>query len=427
MKPAALASPPLRERGAATLVVVMMMFLIMALLAAYANRSLLFEQRISNSYYRASIAQEMSDAALEWTTAMLNSTAVNERCEPVAEGGQRFVDRYLKFSAEDRGIKQNAPTVTRKIVADCVRKAEGWSCSCPAIGDRVRRDAVASTDLVPSFGVLVDPMTQGGLVKIVGYGCTSSVIDSCTAAGTNNKSYQALSRQDAALALVSAVRSPPAAPLVARGNISATGSLGLHNSTPGTAGLLVIAGGSLSGMAAGRLESVPGTPPERAQIAADAQLSAPDADIFRMFMGAKAERYQLHPSLRRVVCAGDCSDALDAAYKAGTRIIWVAGPLTIGSNRVLGSVTDPVLIVAEGDITLTGPFQISGMLVSLGNLSWTNTSGLTSLVNGIVLADGRVATNGTMDIHYQPDVVNQLRNRMGSFVRVPGGWIDSNN
>ena len=50
-----------QQRGAATLVVVMVLFLIMALLAAYANRSLVFEQRIANGYYRASLAQEMAE------------------------------------------------------------------------------------------------------------------------------------------------------------------------------------------------------------------------------------------------------------------------------------------------------------------------------------------------------------------------------
>jgi len=35
-----------------------------------------------------------------------------------------------------------------------------------------------------------------------------------------------------------------------------------------------------------------------------------------------------------------------------------------------------------------------------------------------------VATSGTVDIVYQQTIANQLRNRMGSYVRIPGGWID---
>ncbi|MDR7332526.1 hypothetical protein [Roseateles asaccharophilus] len=415
-----------RQYGAATLVVVMMLFLVMALLAAYANRGILFEQRIANSYYRASMAQEMSEAALEWTVTMLNGTAVDGSCKPVSTGGQRFVDRYLKISAEDRGIKQNSESTS--IAADCTRTTTGWICRCPALEARVAPAAIASAELAPSFGIQISVENRSGTVMVSGFGCTSSVVDDCNDASNNANRYQAVSRQDAHIALVSAVRSPPAAPLVATGDVTATGAdgLGLHNTSPGSAGMLVTAGGVLTGLQETRMQSVPGTAAVAAQIERDGHLTAAGADVFRMFMGAKAERYRQHPSLRVVTCGGDCATALEDAYKAGVRIMWVEGPMTISSNKVLGSPTDPIVVVADGAVTLNGPFQFSGMLVSRGNLDWTNTSGVTSLVNGIVLADGDVTTNGLMDIYYQTQVVDQLRNRVGSFVRVPGGWTDSN-
>lgn len=423
---------PHRQHGAATLVVVMMLFLIMALLAAYANRGMLFEQRIANSYYRASMAQEMSEAAIEWTVAMLNGPAVDGMCQPVAAGGQRFVDRYLKFSAEDRGIAQNIdPTaVVGGIVADCTRTADGWSCNCPNLGTRVKPAATASADLVPSFGIRIPFAAQnpGGTLMIEARGCTSSVVDDCLAVGRDASTrYIGVSVQDAMVAMVSAVRSPPAAPLVAKGDVTASGAdgLGLHNTSAGSSGLLVTAGGTLSGLLENRMDSVPGTPAKAAQIEHDKELSKVDVDPFRMFLGATATRYQQHPSLRVVACdGGDCADALLAAYNAGARILWVNGPMTISSNKVIGAAADPVVVIADGAVTLTGPFQFSGMLVSRGHLDWTNTSGLTSLVNGIVLAEKDVTTIGKMDVHYQTQVVDQLRNRVGSFVRVPGGWSD---
>lgn len=419
------------QRGAATLVVVMMLFLIMALLAAYANRGMLFEQRIANSYYRASVAQEMSEAALEWSVAMLNGGAIDQSCQPVATGGQRFVDRYLKFSAEDRGVKQNEAMGSdfTGIVADCVRSSEGWDCQCPALRTRKAPEAINSTNIVPSFGIYLGTLklSRTGTVQVRGRGCTSSVVDDCESALDISKRYQGTSTQEALVALVSAVRSPPAAPLVAKGSVmaSGTGGLGLHNTSANSAGLLVTAGGKLTGLLESRLQSVPGTSASEAQIADDGQLNDASADLFRMFMGATAERYRLHPALQVVTCAGDCAPALETAYKAGARMLWVEGPLTISSNKTLGTASDPLVVIADGDVTLAGAFQLTGMLVSRGNLDWTNTSGLTSLVSGIVLAEGDVRTQGRMDIHYQTDVVNQLRNRVGSFVRVPGSWKDS--
>jgi hypothetical protein len=94
---------------------------------------------------------------------------------------------------------------------------------------------------------------------------------------------------------------------------------------------------------------------------------------------------------------------------------------------VLGSPADPVVIIATGDVTLSGAFQLSGMLVASGTANtttWTNTSGASSMILGMLLVEGNLVTNGAMDIVYQPAIADQLRNRVGSWVRVPGSWFD---
>lgn len=424
------------ERGAATLVIVMVLFLVMALLAAYANRAMLFEQRIANSYYRASQAQEVAEAGLEWAVAQLNGGAIDGDCLPVATGGSRFVDRYLAISAEDRGIKQAIANPVSSMVADCRPTAGGWTCRCPALGAWTAPAAATGADTTPSFGIYIQPITAttaraAGAIRINSLGCTNSVPSTCTAAATNSRSSQGANLQNSMVALVSAVRSPPAAPLVVKGSVtvSGTGGLGLHNTDPRSAGLLYDVGGTVSGLSDSRLSSVPGTSPAQARIASDESLTTDPADptavvdVFRMFMGTKAERYKDHPALRQVACTGDCAADLAAAYAAGRRLLWVNGALRIESNQTLGSATDPVVIIANGDITLSGAFELNGMLVSRGNVSWTNSSG-TSRIVGMLLVEGNLSTTGTMDIVYQSALANQLRNRVGSFVRVPGSWTD---
>ena len=138
-----------------------------------------------------------------------------------------------------------------------------------------------------------------------------------------------------------------------------------------------------------------------------------------------ASRYVNHPALHVVTCSNDCAADLLAAYTAGRRMLWVNGAMNLSSDVTLGSDTDPLLVVATGAVTLTGPFQFTGLLVSRGNLAWTNTAATPSLVTGAVLVEGDMQTTGTMDIHYRQAVANQLRNRLGSYVRVPGGWSDA--
>ena len=64
MKPLILSTPGSRQRGAATLIVVMILFFVMTLVAAYTNRSLIFEQRTSANQYRSTQSLEIADAGM---------------------------------------------------------------------------------------------------------------------------------------------------------------------------------------------------------------------------------------------------------------------------------------------------------------------------------------------------------------------------
>lgn len=419
------------QRGAATLVVVMMLFLIMALLAAYANRSLLFEQRVATSYIRAGLAQEAAEGAVEWTLAQLNGTAVDANCKPVENAGQRFADKYLAFDLSDRRLTSRIRPAVPQLV-DCARDVAngGWACRCPqADADRVPRESLGGDQMTPSFAIRFREAKRSGTMELIGLGCTDSVVDRCLEDINRiklSKSQIGFARATVLVGLVSAVRTPPAAPLVVKGHVNSSGAgLGLHNSDARSSGLLATIGGAWTSPVESRLDTVPGSAVSQAILQGDAGLGAASAEaVFMMYMGTSLARYPQHAALRTLACNGDCSADLAAAYAAGQRMVWVSGTLSIGSNRVLGSVNDPLLIVATGDVTLDGPFQLNGMLVTPGNVSWANDTGLPSLINGILLVGGNLQTSGRMDIAYQQTVADHLRNRMGSFVRVSGSWID---
>lgn len=423
-----------RPVGAATIVIVMMLFLIMALMAAYANRSLLFEQRMAGSYVRAGLAQEAAEAGVEWTLAQLNGGAINHSCVPVTSGGRRFADRYLRIDAADRRITAGSHgEVTGNI--DCARDLThgGWSCRCSnADANQTPRTPLAGTALAPSFGVNLYaqwPGLRSGTLRANVLGCSDSDLGRCQEPDLAivNQGQLAKAQASVLIGLIGAVRSPPSAPLVVKGDIASTGDgrLGLHNPDARSAGTLLAAGGHWTGRVDTRLESVPGSAVSAALVQENVgSLSAPNADVFKMFMGASAARYQTHPALRMLTCNGDCSADLEAAYNSGQRIIWVQGALTISNNKTFGTLGDPLLIIASGNVAISGPFQLNGMLVSQGSLDWSNGSTMPSVVNGIVLVGGNMSTDGRMDIVYQQTVANQLRNRIGSYVRVPGSWDD---
>lgn len=424
-----------QQRGAATLVVVMVLFLIMALLAAYANRSLVFEQRIANGYYRASLAQEMAEGGLDWTVAMLNGTAIDGNCEPVAAGGTRFVDKYLNISAADRSA-QRLITKNGALAADCARDGNALVCRCPAAGARTAQPTITvASNLVPSFGIQVatDTTPRYGTFLINSVGCSDGSIDTCrSGAEVRSKNALSISEQIGGVAFIAAVPSSPASPLTVRGTLTTSGSggLGLHNSDPTASGSLLISGGPSPGtLVDSRMDTLPGTPAYMAQTFDDSRLSGMNATtFFQSYMGMTPARYANHPALRKVTCpAGDCGATLQAAYAAGQRLLLVDGPLEISTNVTIGTVASPLVIIAKGDVTLSGPMQLTGLLVALGDLDWTNTGGLTSLVTGMVLVQDDMHATGAMDIVYRQDVANELRNRVGSYARVSGGLFHANN
>lgn len=424
-----------QQRGAATLVVVMVLFLVMALLASYANRSLVFEQRLANGYYRASLAQEMAEGGIDWTVAMLNGSAVDGNCAPVATGGTRFVDKYLNVSPADRTTQRVIPKAGA-IAADCTRTGNALVCRCPTAGTRTAQTpTTVNGNLVPTFGVQVgsDTTVRQGNFLVTSQACSDGSIDVCrVSTDVRSKNALSISEQVAGIAFVAAVPSSPASPLTVRGTLTTAGSggLGLHNSDPTASGSLLISGGPSPGtLLDSRMDTLPGTPAYMAQTFDDSRLSGMNAaTFFQSYMGMTPSRYANHPALYKVTCpAGDCGPALVAAYDAGYRLLYVNGTMNISSNVVVGTAASPVVIIATGKVTLDGPFHLTGLLAALGDLDWTNTGGLTSLITGMVLVQNNMAVNGAMDIVYRQDVASQLRNRVGSYARVSGGLYHAPN
>lgn len=427
MSPLARSSPAARQRGAATLVVVMVLFFVMAMMAAFANRNLVFEQRIASNYYRTGLAQEAAEAGAEWAISMLNGVNVDGSCQAVSGASQSFRQRYLSIDASSRALTQ----VSNFQGADCRINADGsWTCQCAAGTWAAQAAASASTQVLPSFQITFSPQTsRPGVLRITSTGCTSRDVTDCN---DTNKALASLNALGSArlmvdLALVSALKMPPATPLTGLGTVTASSNdLGLHNADPRSSGLLMWVGGAANDLAQMRLDSLPGTPGSQAVISSDGTglgAKTPD-DMFKMFFGMSASSYASQPAVREIACSGDCAPALLAAYNSGVRLAWVNGPLTLASNVVLGSATSPMVIIANGAVTLNGPMLLTGIVYARGNLDWIGSAGQPARLTGALLSEGNVTISGPVDLWYQAAVMDVLSNQSGSFVRVPGGWWD---
>lgn len=437
-----------RERGVATLIVVMVLFFIVTMVAAYASRNLIFEQRTGANIYRSTQAIELAEAGLQWTLARLNGGLVDEECLPDDAGPSSFRDRYLGFNAAASTLAPIVPVSTDPDwLATCVWDSVSgdWSCACPVSAAAAPASA-AEAGVVGAFRVRWRADTsRPGITEIVVTACTL-FDDDCLlnlgGAGAINEG-RAVVRQLVYQTGVSIAL--PVAPLTARGSVSAVG-LTVTNSRIGDSGITMHLGGTASGsppdlnlntLAGSALDSLASailgdTALNPVALTGTEAVSAEERFFANLFnMGVATASAQ--PGLLMLGnCGGSCSssDVSDGVDEHPGRPIWVDGDLAISTD--IGSVTAPVvLIVNNGQLSLSAGATIHGLVMvrpSGSPASWSIPS--EGRIRGAVVVDGNVGggvTGGTFEVDYDGELLRLAKLRNGSFVAVGGGWRDGSN
>lgn len=442
-----------QPRGAAALVVVLVLFFVISLVAAYTSRGMLFEQRTSINQFRSTQALEIADAGLEWALTKLNAGLIGADCETDPAGASTFRDRYLTFAPADGKI-----TAVAGAAATCIRTAAGvWNCTCPAAG------ATMPGGSGPGFRVHF-VLDKGGparanLIRANVSACTQAT-NGCLSNPQVPEVGQGNAVVSASFGLKGGVDTAPSAALTIPSSSTGIPALALAAGTTVRAyntavasGVAVQSGGLLPPVG---LDAIgpPGTPASFLVIPSDMSLAAdpvtggmrnstdagacPPGDthlgcspnrVFVGVFGIPREVFREQPAIVR--CDGVCDAATlsDLAAKNPKSVLRVVGDATI--DGPLGSATDPVSVVVEGDVTFSGG-TLTGLLYSTGKVVggvparvWTASPG-TSVVVGAAVSEGElsVAGGGVLELRYDPTVLSLLRSRYGSFVRVPGSWRD---
>ena len=464
MKPMARSQGRVQQQGAATLIVVMVLFFIISLVAAYTNRSLIFEQRTSSNQYRSSQALEAADAGMEWAISQLNF----ERLERVTDQCLKNTDLSLPLPASFRGRYLVVDPATGKITpkpdpagggeltSACVwtGPTTGWSCSCPSTGTP-SLTAPTAAGIWPAFRVRFRNILgtgtpfvprQPGSIWVDVVGCTRvdpvGSTDTCLnfdGLGTLNEGRAVTS---AIVTLVGNAAGLPPAALTVFGPVNPTGALAVYNTMPDGSGITIHASGPVT-TGSIVLRSAPGTPAAGTVIDNDTALSpaaaAPFTAAERMFATVfkmRPETFRTQQAIVELTCpTGGCTaSAVRTALAANPgRPLWLTGGLSVDSANDIGSAAEPALLVVNGNLEFTG----AGLGVNIYGLVYTrlpvpNPAGLTGWVTngaggqitGAVVSEGGVSGSGSPTIVHDPAVLNRLRYAVGTFVRVPGSWRD---
>jgi hypothetical protein len=417
-------SPPPSQRGAAALIVVVVLFFILAMVTAYAGRNLIFEQRTSVNNQRATQAFEMAEAGLDFAIGLLSGGRVGLQCQPSPGSTQTtFRERHLTVNGLGVFTLTGGQAGLRPT---CMMLSAGPSCSCPVAG--APTDLIEPVGLAPAIQLHFQSVAQPGLVHVTSRGC-SSIGTQCYQASTKGNA-DAVAETSVLLALNSALATPPSAALTARGTVNLNGGVVTVSNADAQTGITINAGGEVINDGAARITTVPGSPGSAIRDQ-DPSLSSPamtsSEQMFKSVFGMDLTTYRSQPAAVRITCGGECGNAIyNAAYDNPGRVIWVDGPVTIGSNLTLGAPgAPPVMLIVQGNLTVAANLTINGVLYlhDAATTIWATNAG-TTVISGAVIAGADLSITGTPIVRFDPVALRTINLTQGSMVRVPGSWRD---
>jgi hypothetical protein len=113
---------------------------------------------------------------------------------------------------------------------------------------------------------------------------------------------------------------------------------------------------------------------------------------------------------------------------ASSGLYWIEGGCSI--NQEVGSPTDPVLLVVEGDTRIQGGNRVFGMVFAWEDPDNPGTGGDVQLRGGTrfygaIVSDHEIDMgNGTYQQIYNEQVLANLNRNIGRLGKVPGSWAD---
>jgi hypothetical protein len=447
-----------RQRGAASLFVALMLLLGGTIIAFFANRGFIFEQRTSANQYRATKAFELAEAGAEWALGKLNEQmmlASTTSCAPAgttAGAANSFYDRYTNpqpAASCTGGVGCfNPPAISAltNVMSGCRISATGVAtCECPSAAGAI----LATNPEEGRFGVRIGPAGDSSMVEIIARGCTNGT-DACDPNLTSTADATAVVRLLAKV--VPAVPSGPAAALTTGSATVTGGNMHVVNNDQTSNGITIHAGTTVNLGGSTNVYTLPGTPPRASVLDNDpslADLTNASADAFfanyfgqtlTSYRDTDADVIRLGPNapVAANVCnsASACGDRVTAILATGVRnprfyvegnVSWNGGTLGAASNPII-VVVGPLSNGTGGDIELRGGVTAYGLFYSASvtaseNWDWTGSGGAT--IYGAFISRGNFDNaSGNMRLIYDPSLWSSALPPVGRLIRVPGSWRD---
>ncbi|MDT7836352.1 pilus assembly PilX N-terminal domain-containing protein [Aquabacterium sp. OR-4] len=420
----------------AALTMVMVLFLIMAMVAAYTNRNLVFEQRTAANSYRSERALSAADSAVDWALSMLNGGQVGTDCELDSNAASSYRDTLLAVDGDGRLTPRMGPA-NLILYSGCINVDGILTCGCPTTAQPAVTVASAVDPPGSAFRVnFFQPGAQSraGAIGLNVQGCGTPGLDGGACVSSAVPQVDGLARVIVTLGMVRALPSAPAAALTAADSVNAAGQELRIGNPDALTGFTVHTGNGIN--AATTRYAVPagsaGTgvidndPNLRERVLTNlAQVGTTADTMFIATFGMDGPSYSRQQAVVRKTCDTPC-DMTDLDFMLAMfpgRTFWFDGDLNINAatghpSGTIGTVGKPALVITTGTLTVQAANPMFGLFYASA-INW-NAAGAT--VRGAVISASNFNATANTTITYDPTVINTLVTAYGNFVRTPGSW-----
>ncbi len=406
------------QTGAATLLTAIMITIGVTLITFLTGKSILVEQKISADEYRTIQATAAANAAMDFGVAYFDDGGFDHD-----DDGNLDLIAEMTFNSTDNSQSTFGQIVFNNSTGPIVVNGQQITFSC----------------------VDVDGTMKAGMLIATGF-------------SDDRDSQRVITQCVGTIPLLG--ESGPEQPLISRGAVGMTGSSTVINRY---SNMTIWAGNSIDiGNSAAMstylrtqgtdvsdftdaelMDATSNNPPNAQKISSkrlgngfdvvdnDPNLSNLTGDDFfiNFFSGTKAEMESLAENISQHFVSDDSN--ISATLEGLEGIIWVEGNARLTSQVQIGSLTDPVIVIINGNLTFNGP-TIFGLLYVIGQLDVAGNATVigSSIVEGdpVMVPAGQapVVGSGNLTLVYAPSTLGDGNGNppKGTTTLIAGSWRD---
>lgn len=223
----------------------------------------------------------------------------------------------------------------------------------------------------------------------------------------------------------------PSAAVMARQLVTTGGSATIVNDNPNTSGLTVHSGGEVS-LGNATLKSLPGTPPLASVAKNDPTINDLTQDeFFEALFGESKAAVRSSSNTFGIKCGSDVAARVNCSsngYEPALngqrgRTIWITeSTVNINANITIGTPTEPVILIIDGNVNLGGNVTIHGLVYATGNVDVQGAGNIS--IYGSLITEQICCGLGNPTVIYSGGMNEAIGVATGNYIPVPGSWRD---